>query len=150
MNRNLLILVAEDDLNDALLLKKAFEKSGIRNPVHISPNGQDAIAYLQGSGEYVDRERHPFPSVLITDLKMPLKTGFEVLVWLRGHPKCNVVPVLVLSASREEQDVRKAYELGANAYLVKPSTFNELMTLVRTIYDFWALCEKPPLREDCG
>jgi len=149
MNRNLTILVAEDDENDVLLLKRAFSKNGINNPTHVSRDGADACAYLKGEGAYQDREKYPFPSIIITDLKMPRFSGFEILEWLKNHPDCHVIPVIVLSASRQEDDVKKAYQLGANAFLHKPSTSAELEKLVRTVADFWNMCEKPRLPTGC-
>ena len=145
VNRGLTILVAEDDPNDVLLLKRAFLKNGFNNPVHTSPNGEDAINYLQGRGEYSDRSRFPFPSLLITDLKMPRSSGFDILEWLRAHPDCHIIPVIIFSASREEQDVLRAYHLGANAYLHKPATFSELTEVIRKTAEFWSICQKPAL-----
>src|SRR5689334_17716235 len=150
MNRNLPILVAEDDPNDVTLLKRAFLKNGINNPVHVCSDGEDAIAYLQGSGSYRDREKFPFPSILITDIKMPRRNGFEILQWLREHPECHIIPVMVLSASREERDVKKSYEMGANAYIHKPSSFAELVKLMQIASEFWSVCEKPALPDFCA
>src|SRR5258705_10330985 len=121
MNRNLTILIAQDDENDLTLLQLALKRVGINNPVHISRDGVEAIDYLAGNGLYADRAAFPFPSVLMTDIKMPRVGGFEVLKWLRDHPTCSVIPVLVLSSSRELRDVKLAYQLGAKSYMVKPS-----------------------------
>ena len=150
MDPKLLILVAEDDPNDVLLLKRAFLKNGVNNPVHSCSNGEDAIAYLQGKGEYQDRIKFPFPTMLITDLKMPRAGGFEILQWLRAHPECHVIPILIFSASRDVEDVRRAYQMGANAYLNKPSKSEELQNMVRIVSEFWTICEKPPLPKDCN
>lgn len=149
MERNLTILIIEDDPNDALLLRKALKREGIENPIQVVSDGADAIQYLQGEGPYTDRSHFPFPSVIFTDLKMPRMSGFDVLAWLRGHPNCNVIPIMILSASKEEKDVKRAYEMGANAYLVKPATLNELQDMVKTAYDFWAHCEKPVIPGNC-
>ena len=145
VTRGLTILVAEDDPNDVLLLKRAFLRNGLNNPVHTSPDGEDAINYLQGKGVYQDRARYPFPSLLITDLKMPRSTGFEILKWLRAHPDCHIIPVIVFSASRQDEDVLLAYRYGANAFIHKPPTFDKLTEVIRITADFWNLCEKPPL-----
>ena len=120
MKRNLTVLVAEDDPNDAELLRLALRAEGLGNPVQIVENGQKAIAYLCGQGEFSDRQRYPFPSVMFTDLKMPMVGGFEILQWLRDHPECNVIPVIVLSGSKLPGDVKRAYQLGANSYIQKP------------------------------
>lgn len=149
MDRKLLILVAEDSDDDALLLQRAFQKNGINNPVHVCTNGADAIAYLQGTGKYSNREVFPFPSVIISDLKMPVSDGFDILSWLQNHPECHVIPVIILSASAEEKDVKRAYQLGANAYMQKPGHFNDLVTQMKKLFDFWAACVKPALPENC-
>jgi CheY-like chemotaxis protein len=145
MDSRLTILIIDDDPNDVLLLRKALVRAGVHDPVQVVADGYEAIQYLAGEGEYGNRERYPFPSVVFTDLKMPRMNGFEVLHWLRKHPDCSVIPVMVLSASKQDEDVKKAYQLGANAYLAKPSTLKELEEIVRTAYSFWAHCEKPHL-----
>src|SRR5258708_6317532 len=109
-----------------MLLRLALNRCGIKNPVQIVTDGQEAIEYLQGAGKYHDRSQYPFPSVIFTDLKMPRVGGFEILEWLRAHPECSVIPVIILSASRLEADVQRAYQLGGNAYLVKPSKLEDL------------------------
>lgn len=143
MDEKLLILSVEDDANDALLLKRAFIKNGINNPVHTSPDGADAIAYLQGHGRYQDRSAYPFPGVVISDIKMPRVNGLELLQWLRSHPECQVIPVLILSGSRLDEDIRAAYRLGVNAYLHKPSSFEELVETMGITFKFWKICQKP-------
>ena len=146
MKRGLTILVAEDDPNDVIMLKRAFLKNGLNNPVHVSPDGEDAISYMEGKGQYSDRSQYPFPSLLFTDLKMPRSSGFDILNWLRKNPKCQIIPVIVFSSSRQEEDILMAYQSGANAYINKPSTMAELIEVVRITSEFWNLCEKPPLR----
>ena len=149
MNNRLIILVAEDDPNDTLLLKRAFKKNGVEMPVHVCADGEEAMEYLRGVGKYADREQYPFPRVLITDLKMPRCSGFDLLGWLRDHPECNLIPKIVLSASAEEQDVVKAYQLGANCYFQKPSTFDGLCEVVRLAHTFWSRAALPPLPQNC-
>ena len=149
MNRNLTILIIEDDPNDVVLLKRALNRENINNPVQVVNDGKEAVHYLQGEGKYHDRTHFPFPSVIFTDLKMPRMSGFDVLDWLKNHPECSVIPLIILTASKMEEDVRKAYQMGANAYLVKPSSIGELQEMVKTVYNFWALCEKPPMSGKC-
>lgn len=149
VDRNLTILIVEDDPNDIRILKKAFEREGINNPLQIVPDGHEAVEYLQGKARYSDRTKFPFPSVIFTDLKMPRMDGFEVLAWLRKHPECFVIPVIILSASKLDEDIRRAYQMGANAYLVKPNKISELQEMVKTAYNFWAWCEKPQVPEKC-
>ena len=119
------ILVAEDNPDDAELLKCALRQAGSTHPIQIVTDGRDAIRYLQADAPYSDRVRFPFPRLIFTDLKMPYLTGFDVLKWLRLHPDCHVIPVIVFSASAQESDLKEAYRLGANCYLVKPTGFEK-------------------------
>jgi CheY-like chemotaxis protein len=143
MDRNLTILVAEDSEDYALVLESAMKAIGWKNPIRILPNGTEVIAYLSGEGKYSDREAYPFPSVMFVDIRMPQADGFDVLRWVRKHPKCSVLPTMMLSSSDEQKDVQLAYELGANGYLVKPADINDLKAMLRAAYEFWAWCEKP-------
>lgn len=137
------ILVFEDDPNDAVLLQRALKKNGMNNPVHVVSNGEDGIAYLERRGPYADREKFPFPRVILLDLKMPRKGGFEVLEYLHQHPGLKVIPTIVFTSSREAQDVERAYGLGANAFMVKPHDFDGLVSVMRKIREFWDASEKP-------
>lgn len=138
-----LILVFEDDPNDALLLQRALKKNDMNNPVHVVTNGEDGIAYLERRGPFADREKFPFPRVILLDLKMPRKGGLEVLEYLRQHPELKVIPTIVFTSSRETQDVERAYDLGANAFMVKPHDFEGLVAVMRKIREFWDASEKP-------
>jgi CheY-like chemotaxis protein len=143
MNRNLTILVIEDSEDDVFLFQKALAGEHIKNPVQVVKDGVEAIDYLEGKGEFHDRVRFPFPSVIFCDLKMPRMNGFDVLEWLRKHPECSVIPLIILSSSKEDVDVKKAYLMGANAYLLKPHTLSEFREMLRDTYKFWTWCEKP-------
>jgi CheY-like chemotaxis protein len=147
--RGLLILIVEDDPNDTFLLKRAFQKTGISLPMHHCCDGAEAMEYLRGDGQYADRQKFPFPRVLITDLKMPRSNGFDLLEWLKNHPECNLIPKIVLSASADLGDVTKAYQLGANCYFQKPSEFDELCNIVELANRFWLKAVLPPLPERC-
>jgi DNA-binding response OmpR family regulator len=133
----------EDDGNDAWLLKRALRRLEIPNPVHVVTDGEEGISYLLGTGRYADREAYPLPCFIITDLKMPRKSGLEVLEWLSKHSEFRVVPTLVLTSSKEQSDICKAYGFGANSYMVKPTDFHHLETMVKLIHDYWNACEKP-------
>jgi CheY-like chemotaxis protein len=143
MTDNYTILLVEDDPNDVLFLQRALKKNGINNPVSVLSDGEEAIAYLTGSDHYSDRLKYPFPKVIMLDLKMPRRGGLEVLEWLKEHPQYRVIPTLVLTSSRINEDVIKAYGLGANSYMVKPSNFEELQRMIKTAYDYWCICLKP-------
>lgn len=137
------ILVLEDDPNDVLLLKRAFKKNDINYPVFVAQDGEQGLAYLKGEGEFSDRKKHPFPKVIILDLKMPKVGGMEVLRYLQENPRLRVIPTIVLSASEQDLDVARAYDFGANTYMVKPGTFDELVTMVKVIHSYWTLAMKP-------
>lgn len=138
------ILVAEDDPDDAFMLRRAFTTANIANPVVFVSDGDEAIAYLAGTGRYADRDLHPLPVVILLDLKMPRRSGFEVLEWLRAQPRVGRLPVVVLTSSRESRDVTRAYELGANSYLVKPSSPDDLIATVRGLGLYWLVLNQPP------
>jgi CheY-like chemotaxis protein len=145
MNSDINILVAEDDANDVMLLELAIRKNGITSPVRVVRDGEEAVEYLDGKGCYADRQKYPFPHIIISDVKMPRRDGLEVIEWVRQHPKCSVVPIVMLSGSRIEHDVVKAYKLGANSYFTKPTTLDELTELIRLAFDYWSRCERPAL-----
>ncbi len=136
------ILLVEDEENDAMLLKMAFKRSNIPNPLHWVKDGLEAIAYLNGEGVYADHALCPFPEVLIVDLKMPRMSGLELLEWIRDHPDYKVIPTIIMSSSRQDSDIVKAYELGANTYMIKPSSFDELARMVKLAHEYWAASVK--------
>jgi CheY-like chemotaxis protein len=132
-----LVLVAEDNPDDALLLRRALEKAGIRARLKIVSDGEEMLLYLEGRGAYANRGNYPMPSLIILDLKMPRKSGLEVLEWMGRNLHLAVVPKIVLSASNLDADVRAAYNLGANTYFVKPTTFDELVDTMRMVEVYW-------------
>lgn len=145
-NSNFAILLVEDDENDILLIRRALKKSHVDNPVYVARNGQEAIDYLSGQGKFSEREQFPFPQVVITDLKMPRLTGFDLLAWINEHPQFRVIPTIVLSSSKEELDVARSYGLGANTYMVKPADFEVLAQMTKLIRDYWAASTKPTIK----
>lgn len=145
MNESYAILIVEDDPNDVLFLKRALKKNEIYNPVYTVADGEEAIAYLSSLGKYLDRSAYPFPGVIILDLKMPRKNGLEVLEWIKDHPQYRVIPTIVLTSSKLNEDVIKAYGLGANSYMVKPSNFDDLQNMMKKAHEYWTICLKPEL-----
>jgi CheY-like chemotaxis protein len=131
------ILVAEDDLSDVLLLKRAFAKANLRAEVHFVHDGQEVIDYLQGQAPFDDPVECPRPTLLLLDLKMPRVNGFEVLEWMRSQPGLSRLPVVVFSSSPETKDIRQACSLGALSYLVKPNDPNELARIVERLQEYW-------------
>ena len=142
------ILLVEDDPNDIILIKRAFSKASVVNPIQVVEDGQEAIAYLTGEGEYSNREKYPLPILMLLDLKLPRKSGHEVLEWLRSQPGLRRLTVVVLTASQQINDINRAYDLGANSYLVKPVTFDGLMDMVKTINFYWLILNEKPEVED--
>ena len=137
------ILVMEDDENDALLLRRALKRLHINCPVHIVSDGEEGIAYLRGTGQYVDRESYPFPGFIITDLKMPGSDGFAVLEFLKSNPEWRVIPTVVLSASSDLDDIKKSYMLGASSYHIKPQDSEALREQLEVINAYWVTCQVP-------
>ena len=141
------ILLVEDNEDDALLIQRAFRRIGSVHPMQRLSDGEQALAYLAGDGAYSDREAHPLPALVLLDLKLPRRSGFEVLEWLRGQPGLRRLPVVVLTSSRESRDVDRAADLGANSYLVKPVHFDALQELIRALGLYWlTFNERPELR----
>ncbi len=140
---NTTILLAEDSDDDVIFIQRALRRAEIKNPLQRVKDGEEAIEYLSGAGIYSSRQKFPYPSFILTDLKMPRKNGLEVLHWIKENPTYRVVPMVMLSSSNNQDDVRRAYELGANAYHLKPTNYEELPNLLRGIYDYWSRTEKP-------
>jgi CheY-like chemotaxis protein len=139
------ILYAEDEENDAFFMKRAFHQAGVSHPLFVVSDGQQVMDYCAGSGRYADREEFPLPSLLLMDLNMPLKSGLDVLKWIRTQPAISTLPVIVMTSSVQDADIHRAYLQGANAYLVKPSKPEDLVVMVRAIKDFWLNQNRPAL-----
>jgi CheY-like chemotaxis protein len=127
------ILLVEDSPDDAFFMEYALKKGGIPHPVHLVVDGEAAIDYLSGTGQYSDREAFPLPTVIFLDLKLPCLNGFEVLAWLRGQPALRHLPVFILTGSSEERDRRRARELGAQGYFVKPPSDAMLREIMESL-----------------
>src|SRR4051812_25256186 len=117
------VLHIDDDPNDVMLFEHACRKAGIDFNLQSVQDGDEAINYLGGTSRFSDRTQHPFPQLVLLDLKMPRVNGFDVLTWLRAREEYKKLPVVVLTSSNHESDVKRAYNLGANSYLVKPVGF---------------------------
>jgi CheY-like chemotaxis protein len=131
------ILQVEDDANEVLLLQHAFERAGITNPIRVATDGQKAIDYLSGTGPFGDRGRYPLPGLILLDLKLPRRSGREVLQWIRARPSFSVIVVIVFASSRYAGDVGLAYELGANSFIIKPADAFHYVELARLLKDYW-------------
>lgn len=142
------ILLADDDPNDVVLIQRAFEKADLRDTLKVVTDGEQAIAYLSGRGVYADRERFPLPFLLLLDLKMPGTDGFEVLQWARHEAGLRRLLIVVLTSSNLQSDVDRAYELGANSYLVKPVAFGEMVHLIQRFEAYWSEINRMPSTPD--
>jgi CheY-like chemotaxis protein len=143
---NQIVLLVEDDLADSKLIRRAFDKAAISARLVRAKDGDDAVAYLDGTGPYTDRKEHPSPTLVLLDIKLPRRSGFEVLSWIRRDARAlRRTPVVMLTSSRHAVDINRAYELGANAYTVKPDTHAEMIRLLGAIQAFWIQFSEPPL-----
>ena len=138
------VLYVEDEEADAFLLKHAFEKIGITEPFQLVTDGEQAIEYLAGRPPYADRDRFPLPCLILLDLNLPRRNGFEVLQWRRDDPVCRLIPVVVFTSSSKPEDVRRAYDLGAAAYLTKLPEPDKWGKRACAIRDFWLEHNHPP------
>ena len=137
MTTDRLILLVEDNEDDVFLMERAVKGAGITNPISVVEDGQQAINYLSGAGHYSDREKFPLPVVVFLDLKLPLKSGHEVLAWIREQTSFQTLVVVVLTSSNQQSDISRCYALGANSYLVKPPTPDQLVDLAKAFRWYW-------------
>ena len=138
------ILLAEDNEDHVLLTRRAFKQAGLVNPLFVVENGEEVVAYLTGEGKFANRNEYPLPTLLLLDLKMPRKDGFEVLDWIRKQPTLAALRVVVLTTSDRILDVNRAYQLGANSFLTKPVDFRDFVQLSSAIKGYWLWMSHAP------
>jgi CheY-like chemotaxis protein len=131
------LLLVEDNEDDQFIMKRALERAGVVNPLIILEDGRKAIDYLAGAGQFRDRSQYPLPALIFLDLKLPLKSGLEVLQWTREQRELQTIVVVVLTSSDRPSDIKAAYQAGANSYLVKPPTATELAELAKSFKWYW-------------
>jgi CheY-like chemotaxis protein len=131
------ILAAEDEESDRIIMRLAFQRANLRFPLVIVGDGAEAVDYLSGKGRYAERIAHPFPVLVILDLKMPRMSGFDVLGWMALQPELKEIPAMVLSSSADESDIAKARQLGARDYFVKPHSLDMLIKIAHEIQARW-------------
>jgi CheY-like chemotaxis protein len=131
------ILLAEDREDDILLITRAFEQGGIRYPILIVRDGEEAISYLSGLGRYSNRQLYPVPTLFLLDLTLPGTDGFEVLRWIRSRPELRDLPVVVLTQSDRIRDVNQAYQLGAYSFIVKTQDFHDAVAFAQSMSEYW-------------
>ncbi|MDY7021014.1 MAG: response regulator [Cyanobacteriota bacterium] len=138
------ILLIEDDANDILFVQRAFRQANLENPIQIARDGDEAISYLSGESKYANRDEYPLPALILLDLKLPRRSGLEVLEWIRQQQNLRRIPVVVLTSSKESLDVDKAYDIGVNSYLVKPVKFERLTQMMKTLDAYWLQLNQYP------
>ncbi|MDQ3068458.1 MAG: response regulator [Acidobacteriota bacterium] len=144
MSRDGTILLVEDNADDEALSLRAFARNNIRNPIKCVRDGQEALDWLFGEGQYEGRNPDARPSVVLLDLKLPKVDGIEVLRRIRSHPATSLTPVVILTSSREDQDRLAGYALGANSFIRKPVDFTEFVEAVRQLGLYWLVLNEPP------
>ena len=137
MTTNRAILLVDDNANDVFLMKRALKGAQVINPLYVVEHGQEALDYLGGIGKFADRATFPLPVIVFLDLKLPFKSGHEVLAWIRRQKEFESLVVVVLTSSNEPGDLTKSYALGANSYLVKPPTAEQLEDLAKAFKWYW-------------
>jgi CheY-like chemotaxis protein len=143
-NQDKVILLVEDNPNDEELTKLAFEKNNITNPLVVAHDGVEALDYMFGTGMYDGRNTYETPQVIILDLKLPKVDGLQVLERIRQDNRTSFIPVVILTSSKEEEDMLRAYRLGTNAYVRKPVDFIQFTDAVKQLGLFWLLLNESP------
>ena len=147
MNEKQTILLVDDSIDDLVLMRFAFKRAAFNTSLREVYNGEEAIAYLNGAGPYSDRHKFPLPVVMLLDLNMPMKNGFDVLEWVRTRPGLKRMSIIILTASMRAKDMEQAFDLGANSFLVKPGSIEGLTAMIRCLRDWLQLNHFPPLNE---
>ena len=140
-----LILLVEDNPTDVRLIRRAFTRASVVNPIQVVADGDLAVAYLAGELPFADRQAHPLPGLILLDLKLPKRSGLEVLRWAKAQPGVSRIPIVILTSSRLQGDVHAAYDGHANSYLVKPVEFDELQRMMTALHGFWIREAEPPV-----
>ena len=138
------ILIVEDNPTDVMLIRRGLDKARVANPIQVVNDGDAAVDYLSGVGAYVDRRQFPLPILMLLDLKLPRRSGLEVLEWLRTQETLKRLPVVALTSSQQDRDVNAAYDSGVNSYLVKPVEFDGLLEMLKTVNLYWLMLNERP------
>jgi CheY-like chemotaxis protein len=133
----IVLLMAEDDADDRLLVKEALEESRVLNVLHFVEDGEELLDYLRRQGRYADPESSPRPGLILLDLNMPRMDGREALRAIKADPELRRIPIVVMTTSKAEEDIFRSYDLGASSYITKPVTFDRLVELMKTLGHYW-------------
>ncbi len=138
------ILIVEDNPSDAEMALRAFKKNNLTNKILVVEDGEEALNYLFCKGQYATKTKESRPKIILLDLKLPKINGLEVLKEIKGHPDTKIIPVIVLTSSKEESDIIESYQLGVNSYIVKPVDFEKFVEAVRDLGFYWLLLNQLP------
>ncbi len=146
--RTTTILLVEDNPDDEALTLRAFKKSNLTNEVVVARDGAEALDYLFGTGAYVGRDPDDTPHLVLLDLKLPKVDGLEVLQRIRADQRTRLLPIVILTSSKEQEDLVKSYSLGANSYVRKPVDFNQFVAAIQQLGLYWLVLNQSPVRDD--
>ncbi|PIQ21681.1 MAG: two-component system response regulator [Cytophagales bacterium CG18_big_fil_WC_8_21_14_2_50_42_9] len=136
-NKSMIILIADDDAEDRMLLKEALEETRLKNALQFVENGEELIDYLHNRGKFTDKDKYPLPGLILLDLNMPKKDGREALKEIKEDPHLRLIPVVILTTSKAEEDILKTYDLGVSSFITKPVTFASLVDMMKTLSTYW-------------
>ncbi|NDK57473.1 response regulator [Pontibacter fetidus] len=135
--RSIIILIADDDAEDRMLVKEALEESRLNNNIQFVENGEELLDYLHNKGMFADTEKYPTPGLILLDLNMPKKDGREALKEIKTDEALRMIPVVVLTTSKAEEDILRTYDLGVSSFITKPVTFSSLVDVMKTLSKYW-------------
>lgn len=143
MPTNVPVLLVEDDLVDVKTIQRAFKQHKLSNPLFVTTNGVEALAFLRHEGDYTEPAKAPRPGMILLDVNMPVMNGIEFLKEIKADPELKRIPVIMLTTSKEESDRMQSYDLGAAGYIAKPADFPRFLEAIKVIDLYWSLCELP-------
>lgn len=135
--KTIIILIADDDAEDRMMVKEALDESRLKNDIHFVENGEELVDYLHNRGRFTDKDLYPTPGLILLDLNMPKKDGREALKEIKADPHLRLIPVVVLTTSKAEEDILRTYDLGVSSFITKPVTFTALVDVMRTLSKYW-------------
>ena len=135
--RPIIILIADDDAEDRMLVHDALEEARLKNDIHFVENGEELVDYLHNRGRFADKDKFPTPGLILLDLNMPKKDGREALKEIKADPHLRLIPIVVLTTSKAEEDILRTYDLGVSSFITKPVTFTALVDVMRTLSKYW-------------
>lgn len=135
--RTIAILIADDDAEDRMLIQEALDESRLKNHIQFVENGEELMDYLHNRGQFSDKEKYPNPGLILLDLNMPKKDGREALKEIKSEEKLRMIPIVVLTTSKAEEDILKTYDLGVSSFITKPVTFSSLVDVMKTLSKYW-------------